>query len=117
MEKIANIKISDLIGSSLGISTEDGQMIFDKIQPLMKDDQQVVISFDQLEVVVALFLNVAIGQLYGTFSEEKIEKLVSFEDISVADQELLDVVKENAKQYFKSPKSYDEAWAAVLNEN
>lgn len=116
MEKIAKFNITDLIGSPLGISPEDGQMIFDKIQPLIKNDQQVVISFDQLELVISLFLNVAIGQLYGTFSEEKIEKLVSFEDISTADQELLDVVKENAKQYFKSPKNYDEAWEAELNE-
>ena len=117
MEIIANIKITEVIESSLGISPEDGQKIFDKIQPLVKNDQQIVISFDQLELVISLFLNVAIGQLYGTFSEEKVEKLVRFEDISSADQELLEVVKENAKQYFKSPMNYDEAWAAELNEN
>ena len=66
------IKIADLIGSPLCISAEDGQKVFVKIEQLVKDGKQVTISFENVTMLISLFLNVAIGQLYGSFSEERL---------------------------------------------
>ena len=104
------IKVVDFIGSHLCISAEDGQKVFDKILPLLQADKNITISFEHIDTIISLFLNVAIGQLYGSLSEEKIKALVKVEGLSMDDMELLKQVVDNAKKYYANPKSYDSAW-------
>jgi hypothetical protein len=70
------IKVPDLIGSPLCISAEDGQKVFEKVEPLLKEGKPIIISFEGTDLIVAIFLNVAIGQLYGSFSEEEVRSLI-----------------------------------------
>jgi transcriptional regulator len=112
MDNRITIKVKDLIGGPLCISAEDGQKIFDKIEPLLKDGKPITISFEHVSVLVSLFLNAAIGQLYGSFSEEEVRALVQVEGLSVDDLELLKHVVDNAKKYYANPKGYDSAWQA-----
>ncbi|HBT88452.1 STAS-like domain-containing protein [Desulfobacter sp.] len=104
------IKVADLIGSGLCISAEDGQKIYDKIEQLVKAGKQVTISFENVTMLISLFLNVAIGQLYGFFSEEAIRAQLKVEGLSSDDMELLKRVVDNAKKYYSNKKSYDDAW-------
>jgi hypothetical protein len=58
------------------------------------------------------FLNVAIGQPYGEFSEEEIRAKLSVKDMEPDDLFLPKRVVETAKAYFKNPitlklKSFD----------
>jgi len=71
MNDRVSIRVADLIGGPLCISAEDGQKVFEKILPLLKKSRSVNISFDHVDMVISLFLNVAIGQLYGSFSEDE----------------------------------------------
>lgn len=104
------IKVADLIGSALCISAEDGQKVFGKIEELMKAGKQVTISFENVTMLISLFLNIAIGQLYGSFSEESIRAQLKVEGLSSDDMELLKRVVDNAKKYYSNKKSYDDAW-------
>ena len=104
------IKVADLIGSSLCISAEDGQKVFGKVEQLVKDGKQVTISFENVTMLISLFMNVAIGQLYGSFSEETIRAQLKVEGLSSDDMELLKRVVDNAKKYYSNKKSYDDAW-------
>ncbi|NQU64738.1 MAG: STAS-like domain-containing protein [SAR324 cluster bacterium] len=104
------IKVADLIGSPLCISAEDGQKIFDKVENLFKDGKHVTISFENVTMLISLFLNVAIGQLYGSFGEESIRAQLKVEGLSADDMELLKRVVDNAKKYYSNKKSYDDAW-------
>ncbi|TWI73967.1 uncharacterized protein DUF4325 [Desulfobotulus alkaliphilus] len=108
------IKVADLIGSPLCISAEDGQKVFDKIEQLLRAGKQVSISFENVSMLISLFLNVAIGQLYGSFSEDEIRTQLKVEGLSSDDMELLKHVVDNAKKYYSNKKSYDDAW---LEEN
>jgi len=110
MSKSIKIKVTDLIGSPLCISAEDGQKIFDKVAKLLKDGSQVTISFENVTMLISLFLNVAIGQLYGSFSEEDIRSQLKVEGLSSDDMELLKRVVDNAKRYYSNKESYDDAW-------
>lgn len=110
MDRLITIKISDLIGSQVCISAEDGQKVFNAIKPLLNDGNSVIISFANITMMVSLFLNIAIGQLYGTFSEDKIRSQLTVEGLAGDDVELLKRVVENAKRYYASPKEYDNAW-------
>ena len=51
-------------------------------------------------MTTAAFLNAAVGQLYGTFSEKKIRSLLKIEDAEQDDLALLKRVVDNAKLYF-----------------
>lgn len=117
MDDQITIKVADLIGSPLCISAEDGQKVFDKAEPLLKQGKPVTISFDRVTMLVSLFLNVAVGQLYGSFSEEDIRSLVKVEGLSGDDMELLKRVVDNAKKYYANPSGYDAAWRDEEDED
>ena len=104
------VPIFDIVGGSLCVSTEDGQRVYDQIVPLLRDGQQVTLSFKHVETLISAFLNAAVGQLYGEFSEERIRELLSVEDMDKEDEAILKCVVDNAKAYFKAPKEFDRAW-------
>lgn len=110
MNNRITIRVADLIGSQLCIAAEDGQKVFEKALPLLKDGKPVTILFEHVNMVISLFLNVAIGQLYGSFRENEIRELVKVEGLSGDDMELLKRVVDNAKRYYSNPKGYDAAW-------
>jgi hypothetical protein len=117
MDKPITIKVADLIGSPLCISAEDGQKVFDKVEALFKDDRKVIISFDRVSTLISLFLNVSIGQLYGSFSEDEIRAKLQVDGLSGDDMALLKRVVDNAKKYYANPKGYDAAWQNEEDEN
>ncbi|OQX28997.1 MAG: hypothetical protein B0D92_06045 [Spirochaeta sp. LUC14_002_19_P3] len=110
MSNQIKIKIADLIGSPLCISTEDSQKVFEKVEQLVKAGKHVTISFENVTMLISLFLNVAIGQLYGSFSEDVIRTQLKVEGLSSDDMELLKHVVNNAKKYYSNKKAYDDAW-------
>jgi hypothetical protein len=117
MDNRTELKVADITGSHLCISAEDGQEVFDKVESLLKRGKNVTISFDGVTMLISLFLNVAIGQLYGSFSEKEIRSMVKVEGLSGEDMELLKRVVENAKKYYSNPKGYDEAWQGEEDED
>lgn len=104
------LRVSDIIGSPLGISAEDGQKVFDKIEALLKRGQHITISFERVTMLISLFLNASIGQLYGSFTEENIRELVKVDGLAEDDLEMLKRVVDNAKKYYANSKEYDAAW-------
>jgi hypothetical protein len=110
MSEQIKIKVADLIGRPLCVSAEDGQKVFNKVKQLVQEGKQVTISFENATLLISLFLNVAIGQLYGSFSEESIRAQLKVEGLSSDDMELLKRVVDNAKKYYSNKKSYDDAW-------
>lgn len=117
MDKQITIKVAELIGSPLCISAEDGQKVYDKVEGLLKDGRKVIISFDRVSLLISLFLNVAIGQLYGSFSEDEIRSKLQVEGLSGDDMELLKRVVDNAKRYYANPQQYDAAWKEEGDED
>lgn len=110
------VRVFDIVGGPLGVSAEDGQRVHDKIAPLLRDGQKVVLSFEQVETLISAFLNAAIGQLYGEFPEERIRELLSVRDLDADDAAVLKRVVENAKAYFKAPKKFDQAWKEEVGD-
>lgn len=104
------VRIFDVVGGALCVSTEDGQRVHDTIATLLRENQKVVLSFEQIDTLISAFLNVAVGQLYGEFPEKSIRELLSAQDISPDDAEMLKRVVENAKRYFANRGIADKAW-------
>lgn len=116
MKQPVNVRVFDIVGGPLCVSADDGQRVHDKIAPLLKDGQPVVLSFEQVETLISAFLNAAIGQLYGEFPEERIRELVSVRDMDNEDQAVLKRVVDNAKSYFKAPREFDQAWKEEVGD-
>ena len=116
MSKEAIIRVFDIVGGPLCVSSEDGQKIHDKIAPLLREGYNVVVSFDRVETLISAFLNAAIGQLYGEFGEEEIRASFTVKDMSQEDLSLLKRVVDNAKIYFSDPDRYRKAVQPLSEE-
>ena len=109
MRKDMMISIFEIVGSPLCVASNDGQKVHDRLAVALKEGRIVTLSFHNVTTLTSAFLNAAIGQLYGTFSEEQIRSLLKVQDIQPDDLALLKPVVETAKQYFKDPKKFDQA--------
>lgn len=118
MSKEVIVRVFDIVGGPLCVSAEDGQRVHDKVAPLLRDGNKVVLSFEQVETLISAFLNAAVGQLYGEFAEDRIRELLSVRDMDADDLAVLKRVIDNAKKYFSNPKAFDEAWREEMgNDN
>ena len=109
-------RVFDIVGSPVCVSADDGQAVHDKIAPLLREGRKVVLSFERVETTITAFLNAAVGQLYGEFSEERIRELLSVRDMRPEDLVMLKRVVDNAKVYFKHPKQFDQAWKEEVGD-
>lgn len=108
------ISLYEVIGNSLCVASSDGQKAYERVAAALKEDRNITLSFRNITLLTSAFLNSAIGQLYGTFSEEKIRSLLEIRDIQPDDLALLKRVVETAKQYFKDPKKFNQAIKEAL---
>lgn len=116
MKKPVIVRVFDIVGGPLCVSAEDGQRVYDKIVPLLREGQKVVLSFEQVETLISAFLNAAVGQLYGEFTEDRIRELIDVRDMGEEDMIVLKRVVDNAKTYFKAPKQFDRAWKEEVGD-
>lgn len=110
------VRIFDIVGGPLCVSADDGQRVHDKIAPLLRGGTPVVLSFERVETLIPTFLNVAIGQLYGEFHEDRIREMVTVQDMDAEDRAVLKRVVDNAKAYFKAPKEFDQVWEEEVGD-
>lgn len=107
MPEDIRISLFEVVGGPLCVASSDGQKVYGRLAAVLKADQCVSLSFHKVTTLTAAFLNAAIGQLYGTFSEEKIRSLLKVKDVEPVDLALLKRVIDNAKLYFKDPQRVD----------
>jgi hypothetical protein len=117
MNEQITIKVAALIGNLVCISADDGQKVYTKIEQLMREGKRITVSFENVTMLISLFLNVAIGQLYGTFDEQTIHNQLRVEGLEPDDMELLKRVVDNAKKYYSNKESYDVARKKEEDEN
>ncbi len=109
MPEYVSISLFEVVGSHLCVASSDGQKVYRRIISAIENDRSVLLSFQNVSTLTAAFLNSAIGQLYGVYSEEKIRSLLKVEDIEQDDLALVKRVVDNAKLYFKDPERYRQA--------
>ena len=117
MKKCISIIIFEVVGSPLCVASGDGQKVYDRLFALLQKDCRVALSFRNVSTLTAAFLNAAIGQLYGTLSEEQIHSMLTVEDMEPDDLALLKRVVDTAKMYFKDPQRFDQVVRETLEDN
>jgi len=100
------IRVSEVVGSKICVAAEDGHTLHNVIADRIQAKQDVQLSFAGVERLTTAFLNAAIGQLYGEFSEEQIRQHMQVIDATTAQLSLLKKVVDGAKRFFRDPKQY-----------
>ncbi len=113
MQRDVEIFIFEVVGSPLCVASSDGQKVYERLTSALKGGRSVTLSFGNVSTLTSAFLNAAIGQLYGEFSEEQIRDWLKVQDMQPDDMALLKRVVDTAKEYFKDPQRFEEA---VQNE-
>jgi hypothetical protein len=116
MKRNTTLFVIDIVGSPVCVASGDGQRINDRIAAALKEGRGATISFLRVSCLTAAFLNAAIGQLYGSFTDNEIRSKLKVKDIEPADLALLKRVVETAKQYFRHPKRFNKAVQEVLRD-
>jgi len=113
-----SLKIYDIVGGPIWVSTDDGQKVYDKIVTAFKAGRAVELSFANRANLITAFLNAAIGQLYnGEFTEQFIRDNLTEVDIADDDRAMLTRAIENAKRYFANRSRYDAAWKKEVGDD
>lgn len=94
------LSVYEIVGSAVCASSADGQRVYDRLVAGTREDRVITLSFCKVSALTPAFLNAAIGQLYGEFSETKIRSAMKLVDIDPSDLVLVKRVIENAKKYF-----------------
>ena len=111
------LSILEVVGSSLCVASDDGQKVYDRITAALKEGQSVTVSFLNVTSLTSAFLNAAIGQLYGSFSENEIRSKLRVTDLEPDDRALLKRVVDTAKEYFKDPERIKNAERAASRDS
>ena len=110
------IRIADLVGGPRAVDAADGEKVFEKILPVIKDGRKVRLSFEGITMVITAFLNAAIGKLYGTLPEEQVDKMIEVRDLIPAFQPSLDKCIEWSKAYYRDPDRLEKAIMEELGD-
>ncbi|MBM4046893.1 MAG: DUF4325 domain-containing protein [Planctomycetes bacterium] len=116
MSQGIGLSMFEIVGSPLCVASDDGQKVYERIAAALKEGRSVTLSFLNVTGLTSAFLNAAIGQLYGSFTEEQIRSMLKVEDIQTDDLALLKRVVETAKQYFRNPKRFERVVREALGE-
>ena len=105
--KEIKISIFEQIGGSAAVSTEDGDVLFKRIEKSLSGNAKVILDFINVNLITSTFLNAAIGQLYNKHDSHFLNENLQIENLSAEDIDLLQKVIERAKEYFKHKRKMD----------
>ncbi|SOC47722.1 uncharacterized protein DUF4325 [Rhizobium subbaraonis] len=101
--RTVRIPIAAIVGGGICVSASDGQRVYQIVQQAVADGDRVVLSFSGITRMTTAFLNAAVGQLYGEFSEEEIrQRLAPPVDFEAWHLSRLKLVVDRAKEFFKN---------------
>ncbi|WP_172745781.1 STAS-like domain-containing protein [Neorhizobium sp. T7_12] len=102
------IRISEIVGSGVCVTSEDGQRVYLALYDAFNAGKRVKLSFSGVTRMTTAFLNAAVGQLYGEFSEADIRsKMLPPLDAESWHLVRLKLVIDRAKQYFSNKEKYN----------
>ena len=115
-ESASIVQVFDIVGTSVCVSSTDGERLYEKILPPLSKGHHIELSFTGVDIVITAFLNAAIGRLHGSITATEVDRLLSWSGLDTDDDDLLDKVIENAKYYFSRPRIRELAWNGSLED-
>jgi hypothetical protein len=111
------IRVLEVVGSDLCVASDDGERVYNRVMNALSEDRKVNLSFANVASLTSAFLNTAVGQLYGRFTEAQIRSGLRVSDMEQDDLVLLKRVVDTAKEYFRNPERIMKARRDVLEDD
>lgn len=111
------IKIDDFVTLNQGITSEEGQPIYQKIVDGLSRNEDVTLDFEGMTFLTTAFLNVAIGTLYRDYTSEQLQTrlyIVNANDETIA---RIKKVTDNAKAFYSDEDKFNQTVEDILNGN
>ncbi len=111
------IKIDDFVTLNQGITSEEGQPIYQKIVDGLSHNEDVTLDFEGMTFLTTAFLNVAIGTLYRDYTSEQLQTrlyIVNANDETIA---RIKKVTDNAKAFYSDEDKFNQTVEDILNGN
>src|SRR5262245_41571519 len=101
---LTTVQISRVVGGGICVAASDGNKVHDQILAELKAGNRVAISFQNVTRMTTAFLNAAVGQLYGEFSEDHLRAMLA-PPVHAEPWHLsrLKLVVDRAKTFFRDP--------------
>jgi hypothetical protein len=106
--------IHNLIGTYC-VTPQRGQELYDIIHPLLTEGTAVELDFLGVKAYAAPFFNYAIRQLLKEISNEDVNRLVKYSNLSSTGANVLQMVMNSARRYY-TDDSYRQAVHEVREE-
>ena len=95
------IQIFSLINSSMAISPEDGEKLYQEMITNLDTGNTIEIDFQKIDIIVSSFLNSSIGRLYGTQYKDALDNgQIKIINMTEQDKATLSLVIKRAKEFF-----------------
>lgn len=117
MSSPVRMGVFKIVGSPLCVASNDGIKVYEQVRDAIEHNHPVELSFKNVQSLTSAFLNAAIGQLYGKFTEQTIRTYVTTADMAPDDLTLLTRVEETAKAYFKDRERIQAAEKRALGDD
>jgi len=114
--KEINMNVYNIVGNAFCVESDDGNKVYELLKKALNEDKNIVLSFQNVEMLTSAFLNTAVGQLYRDFDEQKIKSSLRVENVSDDDKILLKRVVATAKLYYKEPERMERSISEILGE-
>ena len=110
------INIFEQVGGNAAISVDDGNKVFNLISKSINENLKVILDFNNIKLMTSPFLNAAIGQLYGVFSDDIVKNHLNIINLSDIHIETFKRVVDRAREYFKDKKPFDDIANEMIDD-
>ena len=110
------IKIKDYVSLNQGVTSEEGQPIYEKVLYLLNNGESVELNFESVTFVTTAFLNVVIGTLYKDFTSEQLKDILNLTNYSPDMAIRIKKVTDNAKAYYANTQEFEQNVDEILHD-
>lgn len=110
------IKLKDTLQKPFCVEAKDGEVIFQMVHDVLQKDKVSILSFDGIELVVAAFLNAAIGPLFCEYEKEYIESHVVAKDLHEDYNSLWNHTMHHAPIYYANKEVIDQHVSTIIDD-
>lgn len=109
------IDVAKVINNPSALTQEQGDLIYNEIISAFEKKEIIILDFLNVESMISPFLNNAIGQLYGKYSSEYITQYLKLDHFPKTKNSTLNMVINNAKNFYANKKNFTRTAKDVLN--
>ncbi len=110
------LKVQNIIDSNIAVSSKKGTILFNAINEMLSQENEVIVDFYGISDLTTAFLNVAIGHLYTSHSGEVLNKKLRLINLDELDSYLVSQVIERVKMNQAEEKEFTDLIKEVLED-